>query len=583
MKTKVLMIYPEIPSTYWSLDHAIAFMGSKSVMPPLGLLTVASMLPDSFEVKLVDMNVGPLADGDIESADLIFISAMIVQKNSFAEVVKRCREFGKPIVAGGPYPTSSHEKIEGVDHFVLNEGEITLPLFLADYEKGCARPVYASSEKPDIAKTPAPRLDLIDVNAYTCMAVQYSRGCPFNCEFCDIIEMYGRRPRTKTPEQFLSELDAVYATGFRGSVFVVDDNFIGNKREVKRLLPAIIGWIKEHRYPFSFFTEASINLADDEELMELMVEANFSMVFIGIETPVEKSLVLSNKSQNMKSDLHESILRIQRKGIEVQAGFIVGFDTDPDDVFDRQIDFIQKSGIPTAMIGILTVLPNTQLHRRIEREGRLIAEANGNNCDIEINFKTNIPKNRLIEGYKRVLSEIYDAKNYFYRCIELIRRMPKKIRQRTPFELRHIRAFFLSLAKQIFSPYGHRYIAYLFKTLYFNFRRFPHAINLAIKEYHFYKITEHLLAAHDFSSHLETTLSTLNSMLAQTVREIPEITREVIEKFGRRCILRIRKRYARLNRTVQKYMKDKLHDFEKRYEVLINRWCDNDIVKQEFS
>ena len=426
MERKILLVYPEIPATYWSFKYAMPFVGYKSLMPPLGLITVAAMLPDDYDLRLIDMNIQDLTADDILGVDMVFVSAMIVQKESFHKVVRMCNRCGTPVVAGGPYPTTGHESIQGVDHFVLNEGEVTLPLFIADLEAGRPQKVYRDETKPDITKTPPPRFDLLDLGAYGSMAVQSSRGCPFNCEFCDIIEMFGRVPRYKLPEQFIREMDLLYETGYRGSLFIVDDNFIGNKKKVRELLDHIIEWQKSRNYPFSLYTEASINLAQDEDLLDQMVAAGLDMVFIGIETPVQATLEQTNKMQNTKAISSESVSTIQAKGIEVMGGFIVGFDTDPENIFDLQIEFIQKAGIPLAMIGTLIALPGTQLYRRLESEGRIIGETDGNNThSMEINFVPRMERDMLVSGYKRVIASIYEPRNYFDRCATLIRRMPR--------------------------------------------------------------------------------------------------------------------------------------------------------------
>ena len=420
MKRNILMIYPEFPLTYWSLKHALPFVNKKSSIIPLGLLTVAAMLPPDYNIKLVDMNVDRLDRNDIEEADLVFISAMIVQKESMESVIRLCNECGTPVVAGGPYPTSSHESIHGVDHFVLNEAEVTLDPFIEDYEAGRAKKLYTDLYKPDLAMTPPPRFDLIDLSVYQNVALQNSRGCPFNCEFCDIIELFGRKPRFKDPDQFVNEIDLAWKAGFRGSLFIVDDNFIGNKTKVKELLRRIITWQKSHSYPFSLFTEASIDMAGDDEILDLMADAGFDMVFVGIETPDAASLESCHKSQNLRTDLFESIKKIQEHGIEVTGGFIVGFDSDTEDIFDRQIEFIQKAGIPMAMVGLLGALPNTQLFRRLQKEGRLKPEVQwkGNNThELRMSFYPVMPEATLVEGYKKIMSTIYSPKNYFERCL----------------------------------------------------------------------------------------------------------------------------------------------------------------------
>ncbi len=489
------MLYPKFPATYWSFKYALDFIGKKASLPPLGLMTVAALLPKEYDVKLIDLNVAPVEEQDILNADFVFISAMIIQKESFSELVALCNALGTPVVAGGPYPISFHGDIEGVSHFVLDEAEVTLPEFLRDLENGSPKKVYtANGVKPDLKTVPPPRFDIIDVQAYNNMSLQYSRGCPFNCEFCDIIEMFGRVSRTKTPDQFARELDAVYEAGFRGSIFIVDDNFIGNKKEVKALLRRIILWQEQHGFPFTFFTEASINLAQDDELLELMVGSGFTMVFIGIETPDEATLAFTQKNQNLKGSIFESIAKIQGYGIEVTGGFIVGFDTDKEDIFDRQISFIQKAGIPVAMVGMLTAVPKTQLYRRLERENRLLADSSGNNThDFKVNFLSKMPVDKLVEGYKRMIAEVFSPKLYFNRCITLLKRKPIVSRPQQKITKAEIKAFFLSLRKQTFSRYGFYYLYFLLRTLFQRPGSIAEAITFAIKGYHLFTITRQIL------------------------------------------------------------------------------------------
>lgn len=354
---KILLIYPKYPETFWSFKYALKFISKKASFPPLGLLTVASMLPKEWEKRLIDMNISPLTEKDIDWADYVFISAMAIQKNSVKEIIKKCKKCGAKIVAGGPLFTMDYEEFHDIDYLVLNEAENTLFPFLNDLEKGSARHIYISNEWPDIRKTPLPDWTLIDMKKYASMSIQYSRGCPYNCEFCDIPVLNGRAPRTKDKDQVIAELNAIYKHGWRGGVFFVDDNFIGNRKKLKKeILPSIIEWMKRYKFPFSFFTEASINISDDDELMHLMVEAGFDKVFIGIETPNEESLTECNKFQNKSRDLLYCVKKIQNQGLEVQGGFIVGFDNDPPSIFERQINFIQKSGIVTAMVGLLLSL-----------------------------------------------------------------------------------------------------------------------------------------------------------------------------------------------------------------------------------
>ena len=359
---RILLVYPQYPDTFWSFKHALKFISKKAAFPPLGLLTVAAMLPKVWEKKLIDMNITNLSGRDIKWADYVFISAMAVQKESVRYVINKCKRFNVKIVAGGPLFTTGYQEFDGVDHFVLNEAEVTLPHFLKDLENQCAKHVYTSDRWPDIRTTPIPRWELADMARYSSLSVQYSRGCPFDCEFCDITVLNGRVPRTKDKDQLLRELDTLYVRGWRSSVFVVDDNFIGNKRKLKEeILPAIIEWMKKKKYPFALFTEASINLSDDEKLMRLMVEANFNAVFVGIETPNEESLAECGKFQNKNRDLVASVRKLQNHGLEVQGGFILGFDSDPHSIFEDQISFIQRSGIVTAMVGLLNAPPGKTL------------------------------------------------------------------------------------------------------------------------------------------------------------------------------------------------------------------------------
>lgn len=415
-----LLVWPEIPVTYWGGHFSTALIGKSAFMPPLGLLTVAALCPQDWDYRLIDLNIRQLSDADIEWADLIMMSGMVIQHKSMMEVLERAKRAGKAVAVGGPHATSSPEKFDDANYLILDEGEITLPMFLADFASGNAKRLYtADGDKPDITKTPLPRFDLLDVNAYTHMCVQYSRGCPFACEFCDITTLYGKKPRTKTPEQIVAELQLIYETGFRGEVFLVDDNFIGNKKNVKQMLPAMVEWMEQHEYPFWLYTEASINLADDDELLELMGKAGFHSVFVGIESPSIEALRETHKYQNVHGDLLGKVHKIQEYGMEVMAGFIVGFDSDRADIFDAQIEFITAARIPMAMIGPLNAMPNTQLWVRLEREGRLNADFEGDTFGF-CNFKTVMPEVELIRGYRNVLASLYSAKAFFGRLRAVI-------------------------------------------------------------------------------------------------------------------------------------------------------------------
>lgn len=417
-----LLLYPEFPKTFWSFKYALKFILKRASLPPLGLLTVAAMLPPDWRLRLVDMNVRRLTDRDLAWADVVLVSAMIAQRSSVEAVIDRCRAAGKTIIAGGPLFTSAHEDFPGVDHFVLNEAELTLAEFLRDFEHGCARRVYASAEFAEMASSPVPRWDLAELRHYSSMAVQFSRGCPFNCEFCDVTAKFGHRLRTKTAAQVIAELNRLHAAGWREQVFFVDDNFIGNKTVLKReLLPALIEWQHANGRRFPFYTEASINLADDEALMRLMAAAGFDAVFVGIETPDAAALVECNKRQNQSRDLIADVKRIQRAGLQVQGGFIVGFDSDNAGIFQRQVEFIQQSGIVTAMVGLLNAVPGTQLHARLKKEGRLLGRSSGDNVDGTLNFVPRMPLAHLQAGYKTILQHIYAPRPYYRRIKTFLR------------------------------------------------------------------------------------------------------------------------------------------------------------------
>ena len=417
----IVLIYPECPDTFWGFKHALKFIRKRAYSPPLGLLTVAAMLPPEWPKRLIDAGVRKLRKKDLEWADCAFISGMTVQRESARRIITRCKEAGLKVIAGGPLFTMEHEQFEEVDHFVLNEAELTLPEFLRDLEQGSARRVYTSSEFPDIRKTPAPMWELLDRDRYGTMSIQFSRGCPYNCEFCNVTSLFGHRPRTKTVPQILAELDGLYDLGWRGNVFFVDDNLIGNKTRLKtRLLPALIEWRKGKRGVL-FSTEVSIDLADDDELMHMMVEAGFGTVFIGIETPDEDSLAECSKKQNMNRDLVEDVKRMQRAGFQVHGGFIVGFDSDTPGIFQRQIDFIQKSGIVTAMVGLLQAPPGTRLHERLKRAGRLLEQMSGDNVDGTTNIVPVMSLDTLRDGYKHVLHRIYSPKPFYQRVKTFLR------------------------------------------------------------------------------------------------------------------------------------------------------------------
>jgi radical SAM superfamily enzyme YgiQ (UPF0313 family) len=486
----VLLIYPEFPDTFWSFKHALAFVGKRSALPPLGLLTVAAMLPREWTPRLVDTNVRSLTEDDLAWADCAFLSAMVVQRTSAHGIVSRCKDAGLRIVAGGPLFQSEHETFEDVDHFILNEAELTLPPFLADLARGRPKRLYSSAEFANLRQSPVPRWDLLDIKRYGSMGIQFSRGCPFNCDFCNVTALLGHRVRMKTSAQIVAELDGLCAYGWRGDVFFVDDNFIGNKHFLKTdLLPALIAWRKKNTGNV-FFTEASINLADDRPLMSMMVEAGFSKVFIGIETPDEDSLVECSKVQNRNRDLVADVKRIQRAGLQVQGGFIVGFDHDQPSIFQRQIDFIQRSGIVTAMVGLLQAPAGTRLYERMKQEGRLCSESSGDNVDGTTNIIPAMNIETLKEGYRRILDHIYSPAPYYQRIRTFLREY-KGPRVRGRLQVSHILAFVRSMYR--LGLVGQERLHYWKLLLWTQFRHprlLPDAIILAIYGYHFRRICE---------------------------------------------------------------------------------------------
>jgi radical SAM superfamily enzyme YgiQ (UPF0313 family) len=487
---KTLLIYPEYPDTFWSFKHALKFIHKRAALPPLGLLTIGAMLPTEWPKKLVDVNVVKLTEKDLAWADCAFISAMVVQRESAREIIARCKGAGLKIVAGGPLFTSEYDQFGNVDHFVLNEAELTLPPFLADLEKGCAQHIYETSEFCDIQKTPVPLWELMNLKHYASMSIQFSRGCPFNCEFCNVTTLFGHRVRIKTVRQIIAELDGLYNQGWRGQVFFVDDNFIGNKAYLKeKLLPALIKWQKD-RKEIPFNTEASVNLADDPELMEMMVKAGFDTVFVGIETPNEESLAECNKQQNSNRNLLESVKLIQRAGLQVTGGFIVGFDSDTPSIFQRQIEFIQQSGIVTAMVGLLNAPPGTRLYKRMNQEGRLIDLISGDNIDGTTNILPIMGLDVLREGYENLMQHIYSPEHYYKRAMTFLREY-KRPKIRTPLDFQRLLAVLRSSIRLgIFGKERFQYWKILFWTLFRRPRLFALVVTLAIYGHHFRKICE---------------------------------------------------------------------------------------------
>jgi len=484
----ILMVYPEFPDTFWSFKHALRFVRKKAVSPPLGLLTVAAMLPTGWQKRLVDLNVSVLSQKDLDWADFVFISGMVVQRDAARAVIARAKKAGKKVVAGGPLFTIEHELFPEVDHFVLNEAELTLPPFLADLAYGRPQRIYTTSEYPEITQTPAPLWGIANLKNYDSISIQFSRGCPFSCDFCNITSLLGHRPRLKTAAQIVAELDGLYALGWRKNIFFVDDNFIGNKKALKTdVLPALIEW-RKGKAGMAFSTEVSINLADDVELTRLMTQAGFDTIFVGIETPNEDSLAECSKKQNKGRDLVESVKKLQRAGLQVQGGFIVGFDSDPLSIFQQQFDFIQKSGIVTAMVGLLQAPPGTRLYERLKGEGRLVDEISGDNADGSTNIIPSMGLETLREGYRKLVDQLYAPKLYYARVMTFMREyQPPKIRM-------HIEPqYVLALGRSIYQL-GIRgveraqYWKLFFWTLFRRPRLFPLAITLSIYGFHFRQV-----------------------------------------------------------------------------------------------
>ena len=493
-----LLIYPQFPETFWSFKYALSFLGKRAAQPPLGLMTVAALLPEGWKKRLVDTNVERLRDRDLDWADVVLLSGMHIQREALAAIVERCRARSLRTVVGGPITSSVPRAELQADHVVIGEAESLVADLARDLEQGKGKAVYQGAERPAMETSPLPDLSLIKMQRYSTMTVQFSRGCPFNCEFCDIIEIYGRRPRTKAVVQALAELDQLRAAGWRDAVFIVDDNFIGNKVRAKELCTALVEWQRQSKTKFDFITEASLNLADDPELMQLMKDAGFKSVFLGIETPDESGLIASNKLQNTRRSLLDSVATIQSYGMQVMGGFILGFDTDHVDIFDRMVEFIQKSGIPIAMVGLLQAMPGTQLFRRLWKEGRILDTGHGNNTSEHLNFLPHMDATRLIDGYRSVLKRIYDCEAYYERVkLYLNRTMPKpgeQIPKQRWVTRDNARALVTSIVRQgVFGPQRWSYWKFLLTAATRYRRCFGAAISLAVMGYHFQVMTHKLL------------------------------------------------------------------------------------------
>jgi radical SAM superfamily enzyme YgiQ (UPF0313 family) len=497
----VLLVWPRFPSSFWSFDGILDLVPIKTDQPPLGLLTVGALCPKNWTLRLVDRSFEELLDGDILWADLVMVSGMRVQKDDIREILLRARALGKRTIIGGPFASSEPEHLlRFADHVVVGEPDEVFPEIAADLERGSAKRLYVIKEKPDVSKTPLPRFDLLKIEKYASMAVQFSRGCPFQCEFCDIITIYGRKPRTKRPSQLLAELDALYKLGWRDQVFIVDDNFIGNHKLAFGLALELQEWQKSRGYPLLFYTEASIDLAQKPELIEAMVKANFFYVFIGIESPSPKSLTEVKKFQNLRRDPLESVHFIQNEGLWVTAGFIIGFDSDTEDIFEQQKDFIERAAIPWAMAGFLQAPPTTPLFDRMMREGRLLMESTATSNFDPPNFRTLLPLPLLLKGFRGLLAALYGPSAFYDRCYRSLLQWKARKPQKAP-EIPFwpmLGMFARSIVHQgLLSSYRGAYWKFVFRLLrhwMFDPPKFSLGVAMLLSGHHFIRYAERVVA-----------------------------------------------------------------------------------------
>lgn len=483
---KVLLVYPEFPDTFWGFKRALWFIGKRAFQPPLGLLTVAAMLPAGWNLELVDLNIEKLDPRRLEEADLVMVSAMSIQSRSALEIAGKCRDAGVTTVGGGPLFSGGTGFHVHFDHVVVGEAENALPDFLRDFRQGKAKHIYEADEYADLSLSPAPRWDLLKIGKYASLGVQMSRGCPYDCDFCCVSALYGKKVRTKPAKSVVAELEAIYATGWRGPVFFVDDNFVGPRRNVKSaILPEIINWSIKYKRPFTFMTQVSIDVSDDDALLDAMAEAGFDTVFIGIETTNEESLLECGKRQNLKRDLLDSVKRIQKAGMQVLGGFIIGFDSDTQSVFKYMPDFIKNSRIVSAMIGLLNAPGGTKLYERMKREGRLIGDVSGSNTDFSMNFTPAMDLNTLIEGYRNVISNVYSPRAYYERVREFLSEYrPRTGRIRMSFS--NLAAFFRATLKiGILGKERRHFWSLLIWTLSKRPSMLPYAVTFAVYGFHY--------------------------------------------------------------------------------------------------
>ncbi len=491
---RALLVQAQSPTTYWSYQYSLGFTGKSATLPPLGLATVAALLPPSWELRLHDLHLGPLPDEAIRWADVVLVSGMLVQADSIREVVARARALGRRTVVGGPAPSTSPESFSGADHLFQGEAEGRLELLVRTLEERSPLAPRmlspAGDARPDVRRSPVPRFELLELDRYASLALQISRGCPFDCEFCDIIEIFGRTPRVKTADQVIAELEALRRLGARGSLFFVDDNFIGNRVAVARMLPRIAEWQRAQGRPFDFYTEASVDLATEPKLIQAMVDAGFTAVFLGIETPSAESLASAHKLQNLRMDPAKAVAVVAAAGFEVFAGFIVGFDTDGPDIFDRQLAFINALPIPRAMVGVLGALPGTALWRRLEREGRLRRESTGDQFD-RPNFVPTMDERTLVAGYRRLLASLYTAEAYYRRCETFFDQAPMLPGTVAPGGLAMLARAVWGIGLR--GPRRRHFWRLLWRALRRGPAAFPKGVALAIVGEHFVRYTEEVV------------------------------------------------------------------------------------------
>ena len=507
---KVLMIWPRFPASFWSFAKIMEILPKKAIHPPLGLLTVAALCPKNWKLRLIDRAVEELQESDFEWADLVMVSGMHVQKHDIHDLLRRARALGKRTMIGGPYASSEPEAFAQLaDHVVVGEPDEIFGEIAADLERGTARPLYVIAEKPDVSKTPVPRFDLLEINRYASMAVQFSRGCPFQCEFCDIITIYGRKPRTKAPAQLLAELDSLYQLGWRDQVFIVDDNFIGNHKRALELAQGLEEWQRRHERPFFFYTEASMDLAQRQDLMEAMVRANFFYVFVGIESPSRDSLSEARKFQNLRRDPLECIRAIQGAGLWVTGGFIVGFDSDSESIFEDQREFIEAAAVPWAMAGFLQAPPTTPLYERMRKEGRLVENFTATSNFSPPNFRTKLPLPLLLRGYRDTLAALYSPAGYFNRCLNSLShwttRREQTAKAQYPFGRMAATALRSIFKQGVLASYRADYWRFLLRIL-IRWRRSPAKLRMGIML---------LFSGHHFINYAQSVASELENELAR--------------------------------------------------------------------